>query len=358
MINILLIAYYFSPDKRVGALRASYWYDEIPRHIDAKVTVITAEQDAAGPSVFVVENKGHEKGNFLIMDPGVTWRKKIMRFISSEGVHIKADLVIMTGGPFMHFSISGWLKEKMGARVILDYRDPFATNPVFGNSWIKRKVKLYYEKKFNRQCDAITTVNRQCAALISCFDMKVNAIIENGYDERVKVEHLREVRASESYIYAGKLYLDPDPLLEALSEKGKQFIYLGSHSGQLNKDLHGLTDLGFMRYEEAIGYMSRADVGVIHITNANLSTTKVFDYMRCGLRILVITADHFDDCAVLDILDDYPNVYIAQNNRASIEQALSAMEQASYRLPDKKIVEKYSRSNQLKIMIELIDKLV
>ena len=51
-------------------------------------------------------------------------------------------------------------------KVILNFRDPFSSNPRFNDGFIKKTVKRYFERSFIAAADYVITVNEYCANLM------------------------------------------------------------------------------------------------------------------------------------------------------------------------------------------------
>ncbi len=329
--------------------------------LDCDVTVITAEEKATGKNVHFVDDDGRTVLNRFIKDPGVIWEKNIKQFLSGSGSHVMADVVIITGGPFMHFGLGNWMRKRFGAKVILDYRDPFATNPIFHNSRIKRWVKLFFEKRFNKNCDAIITVNRYCADLIHGFYNKPNAIIDNGFDERIALHSaVRRTPNGNRLIYTGKFYFDPEPLQKATKNLASELVYAGADSEFLNKKYSNTISLGLLDHGSIFEQLQQSNIGVVQIAGgfSHLSTTKIFDYMRCGLRILVISEDHINKGALVEILSGYDNVCWALNEESAITSAINKLINSDYKQPDSNYIEKFSRRSQLNKLVQLINDVI
>ena len=137
--HILFIAYTFPPDKKVGALRIAYWNDELSSKYPCETEVITAEQNAQGSGIHYVPMEGSSSLSALIKDEGLIWKKNVQSYL--EQSNLQPDFVVITGGPFMQFRLTKWLKKRFNCKVILDYRDPFADNPGYANSGIKKAIK-------------------------------------------------------------------------------------------------------------------------------------------------------------------------------------------------------------------------
>ncbi|MDP4954218.1 MAG: hypothetical protein NWQ53_11295 [Flavobacteriales bacterium] len=357
--NIWIIAFSFPPNKRVGAMRAAYWAKAFPEALKAKVKVFTAEENAVGEGLHFVRKSGRSICTKLIADDGLIWKKNIQLYLENQSL-ASPDVVIITGGPFMHFGLSSWLKKKYSCKVILDYRDPFAINPLFKNSWIKVKVKQYFEKRFNAAADGLITVNEYCGKIIQLFQEKPSVIAQNGYDETV-VQKAIEVNFQQAltFVYAGKFYTDPRPIQEAIIQEKVKLNYIGPDDIQLDLQSEFIESHGFVDYPKALDVIGKSDVGIIQTTgHEHLSTTKIFDYMRCERAILIVSEDKLYEGSIHDELQGYPNVFWTKNNTADIARAIQEIKAAKYQSPLPNFAIKYSRKHQLKPVIQLIEQLL
>ena len=353
--NIWIIAFAFPPNKRVGALRAGYWFRSFPEALNANVQVITGQEDASGENVHVVPKKGSSIWTKVIADDGIIWKKNIQTYLEGKDL-TSPDLVILTGGPFMHFGLTSWLKKKYSCKVILDYRDPFAINPVFNNARFKVWIKQFVEKRFNADADGLITVNKYCGKLISLFDKKPSAIVQNGYDETVDCQP-EEVKFDDglSFSYAGKFYFNPEPIQKAIVHCKVNLTYIGPDEKQLQLQSEFIHSEGFVDYKKALEIIGKNDVGIIQTLGfEHLSTTKIFDYARCDKAILIVSADRLQNGSIQDELELYPNVFWAKNETSSIVNAIEEIKKSNYIKPPAGFANKYSRKNQLKNVVELI----
>ena len=340
-------------------MRASYWYENLESVLDCKLSVITNEKNAENDNIYYVNNNKTSFLSKLIHDKGVAWKKSIFYFLQGNN-KIYPDLVIITGGPFMHFGLSDFFRRKYNSKIILDYRDPFSNNPIFQNSRIKKMIKSFFERKFNSKADAIITVNKYCAKLIPHFYSKKNAIIQNGYDESVELSCINNIdKLPLKIIYAGKLYFSLDNIAHAIRNEECVLTYMGADYKNVNST-NSIKNKGLLSYEDTLEQMQEHHVGLIQSTAyKHQSTTKVFDYIRSKLIILVVLNKKSDsESSLKDELKSFPNVFWCNNNANSISEQIQKIKQHKYIEIDNKLVEKYSRRNQMIILKELIEKLI
>ena len=352
--NVLIIAYAFPPNKQVGALRAGYWYENLPKKIKGNVTILTSQEDAIGERIHIVKNEGTSFLSKIIRDAGTTWKNCILNYLNSKKIE-NPDIVIITGSPFMHFGLSKWLKKKYNCKVILDYRDPFANNPGFKNSFLKSKIKGFFEREFNKNADALVTVNKFCGELVENFYQKPNAIVQNGYDETI-LPALSEIDLIKpSFSYTGKYYFDSSPIITAFEECGLEYNYAGPNGNQHKSEFSNIHDDGFVSYKEAVNIIAKNDVAIIQTYGEDFqSTTKIFDYIRCKRVILIVSDNYIERGSIHEELKGYPNVFWSKNDKSAILNAILLIQASNYTHPPLDYHLKYSRGYQMKKLIELI----
>lgn len=340
-------------------MRAGYWHKSFPAALNADVTVLTAQAKASGNGVHIVPKEGSSPFTNLIADDGIVWRKNIEAYLEKSNLQAP-DMVIITGGPFMHFGLTKFLKKKYSCKVILDYRDPFAVNPGFQNGRLKVMIKKWVENRFNKTADGLITVNEYCGKIITQFDKKPSVIAQNGYDESIESNPTSvNLGADVSFSYAGKFYFDPAPIQAAIEQSNVKLDYLGPDDSQLNLPSEQVNSHGFVDYKTAIDVIGNADVGIIQTFGHEFqSTTKIFDYVRCERAILVVSNDKIKEGSIHDELVNYPNVFWAKNNAESISSAIEEIKKSSYTKPPVGFADKYSRKYQLKNVVQLIQKLL
>ena len=352
--NVLIISFFFAPDRRVGALRTSYWYRELPKNDKYSVQVITANTEAEG--VFIVPQKTDPGKLNPIKDAGVTWKREVKKFIEKETLEV--DVVIISGSPFMHFGLTKWLKTILNCKVILDYRDPFAVNPGFKSSILKVFIKQFYERRFNKHADALITVNSYCAQIITNFYKKPHTIVQNGFDETIKPT-LKSIELQHPvFSYTGKFYFDPKYLTDALEKTKFTLHYAGADGDQIIESTN-IIQHGLVAYPDAVNLIASSDVGVIQTYGEDFqSTTKLFDYIRCKRAILIVSNNHLERGSLYEELKGYPNVYWTRNDSESIVAAIKKIQSSVYIEPNDEFCNSFSRREQMTKLVALMESIV
>ena len=331
MIKVLLISYYFDPFPGVGAKRLTYWHEHFSEfQIESEVITATKQVSEKPKVTFVPDSGNSGLIGKVIKDPGLSWAKDLKSYFENKP-ELKFDYVIFSGGPFMHFSMVKYLKNRLNCQVALDYRDPFALNPRMKGSAIKNKVKLFYEKKFNKSADLVFTVNDVCKNVLA-FPDKID-IISNGFDDSAMKSLPAITNLDSKFVnlfIGGKLYSDCPivNLVEVVqSKKQLKLKQIGFKYAELDdlKD-ERISSIGFMSYLELMRELQSAEIAVLMTGGkAFESPTKMYDYLGFNKKILVITEGGKKKGVIGDVLSSYPNVEWANNNSPEIQNAINKL---------------------------------
>lgn len=358
MKRMLIIAYFFEPFKGVGTKRVSYWAQNIKEISSGRIIcdVLTAidPKDTKFNGInnlYYVPNT-HKK-TFLglaIKDEGLSWAIDIEKFCESNKISAY-DYVLISGGPFMHFSISSYFKRKYNSRVILDFRDPFARNPRFKNNILKNIIKIYFENKYINNCDKYITVNKYCKELVGNEENKKKAyVIDNGYDENI-INRIRGNNKNNNgklnLIYTGTIYPDFNisyflKVINDVEIKGEvNFNYSGSNNCIENSE--NIINYGQLEYFESLELMNNNEVGIIFTGGKEFeSTTKIFEYIGCDKLILIITDGDVRTGNLNEITKDLEGVFWCRNRIEDIKNSIKYLINNKCAL-NRKNRDKYSR---------------
>ena len=368
-MRVLFIAYYLDTSISVGAQRISYWASNLSK-LGSNVTVeiITANTNLSElpgvEKIHIVRNT--KKPGRLIADEGHTWKPTLLKYI--RNMRFDFDWVIMSGGPFMYFGISDELKSEFKTKVLLDFRDPFARNPRFDNTYMKVAAKAFYEKKFIKSADKIVTVNEICVELLKYPGVPDDkySIIQNGYNESlldsVSIPPSERGRAVEM-VYSGTFFDDRNPsnFLNVIGQAdhadsfnfkhvGRSSDFIESRSAQSN-----IQAIGLLSYAEMLKTVSKSDVGLIFTSGESFeSTTKIFDYIGLSKAILIVTEGAVKTGNLHTITKGYPKVFWCENNKASIENVLKKIASTDLKV-EFATREEYSRKAGLNKLAALIN---
>lgn len=333
MKKVILISWYFEPDSRVGGKRIAYWFDYLKHSEGVECHAITGFEGADGDNLHVVmpDDKNRFLYKFFKFDPSARWIAPLKRFIRYKAdLFEDADAVIMTGGPFVYFILSRYIKSVSNATIIMDYRDPYSMNPLTKSNLIKNLIKKALEKRFIQNADAIISVNRFCFKYI-CAPSKVKTfVIDNGYDEKIfsSVSAKSHVENAICYklCYVGKFGSGRDAAALVGKVLGSSDITLEYAGTERLPESENIGHNGVLPYAEALDLINSCDAGIIFVEGLDFeSTTKVFDYIAKRKPILVIMNKSLVEGSLIDISKRYPFIVFSRNNSADLTVAISAL---------------------------------
>lgn len=368
-MKVLFIAYYFDPFPGVGAKRVSYWAKNISElsggSIQASVVTATPQNDETslgkGEIIYVKDDDISILKIFFKYDKGITWKNSLKKYFSNSETKFDYDIVVVTGGPFMHFGIGGFLKKRFGCKIILDFRDPFAINPLFKNqNFFKVSLKKFFENKFISKADKIITVNKYCVELLAKNKGTKIEVIENGFDEKIlsKIPSDASFNKDNQLIigYAGKLSHGRNiaPLLSYIEKNDNlRFYYIGDDS-EIVENFKNTKTFGTRSYEEALDILAKCDTGLV-LTGGNPfeSTTKIFDYIGLNKGILVVSERPLKKGSILDVLQQYPNYFLCQNQESDFSKITKDKFRSNFSVK----TSSFSRATSLSKLIHVLNEL-
>lgn len=346
-INVCLVSYFTSPYKGVGSLRPNYWLRTLGSISEGKICieVVTATPNCNLPSATVISPYFRSR-----FDQGLGWIIPLFIYLLKN--RKKYNCFLFTGGPYLHFILTPFIKLMLYKNVILDYRDPFGNNPVFRDNPIKSSVKRTLEFIFNFYADTIVTVNSCCADLISAKPNCAIKVIDNGYDD-LTPPSLLENFFDKHLLLAGGFSQGRDvgSLIKAL--ESYKLVHIGN--SKLSIDVSNYVYLGYKEYPETLGYISNAEICLIFTSGHPYeSTTKIFDYLRFNKKILVISDIITGYGGLWDITKNNPNIVWVINNPIDIKFAIDRlMKQGVLPINNEKFSRRHGADKLKEIILEM-----
>ncbi len=379
-LRVLLVAYYAGPCKSVGVARPNYWFDEFDRlsgerteihlatamrpvapsariHFVPDLNGIALTERADLPSPWVSEFVGIEAERAHYVNTlGYFWRVALERYFARTALSF--DVVVISGNPFACFDFAAFAHAQWGARVVLDYRDPFALNPRFKYEPAALNKAIFIEAGYNFQADLILAVNEECVELVVGHGEHRTEIVANGYDERIAaaVVPAELDRRRINFVHAGSLYYygRVEELLGAL-EPARHCLHHVGHPPALSAAMveSGVLELhGLQPYPIALSIVAGADCGIVFLTDSGFeSTTKIFDYLCFDLDVLVISPDDTPRGALAEIANAGGKLHWVCNTREALAEFLTNY-QPSQRRPG--FGERYSRAESTRRFLRLL----
>lgn len=383
-VRVLILAYFSGTARTVGVQRINYWQSIIPCLApDISVTVATSMQniDTEYDTRFIADRgaAGLISADGSVPDWGRNfvdserrnaksfstlshyWRYSLEKYFESSGDHF--DVVVISGNPFPVFDFSAFAKRRWNARVILDYRDPFANNPRMAYTPDARYWARYIEKGYNLQADLITVVNSACADMVEGAEDVDVLVVPNGFDDTGL--SLSEARWHEDdgrihFVHAGSFYAKcpPEYLIGSLDSSIHRFHHFGNPTSLEAMCQNGAIKLyGSRPYAEVMQKISQADCGIVFMSGDDFETpTKLYDYLAHGLDVLIISAGSPNSGPVAEILDGVDGVWWCRNTYEDLSIFLNDY-RPSLQRRSTNLTERFSRRHGTKILIDAIRRL-
>ncbi len=224
------------------------------------------------------------------------------------------DVVLASGTPFAAFEAARQLGKRLGAKVVLDYRDLWSMAPHARRRTPARVVRA--EKTMLEQAAGVFVVS---AGMARCMENEFGhgnkiSVITNGFDPDDFSGITPTPFAQPTIVYAGTFYPPLrviHPVLDAICRVNRsgltdgkviRFLYLGANPGHV---LAAAREMDAQRWVEVGGQVSRREVlaalkgslAAAVITSVQdtaspqvdtILTGKLFEAMGAGAKILLV----------------------------------------------------------------------
>lgn len=254
------------------------------------------------------------------------------------------DVSIYSCNPYYTAPAAAKIKETLGARYILDFRDLWIRDEALTRSMLK-KIKKYLtripyrrlEKRAVEMADIITTVTPRDSACLKEQYKKYSSkikVIYNGYDEMRMVQEVDENISFEfPYIAVfGKFgYYDFKYLKEMLlavkylNARGKciKIVHIGDLDKKTQKALKKTKfpenlyiNTGFLDYAQGIEILKRARICSLIVHYKRGLGTKIFDYIYVNKPVVYFAQK---DSSISDVLNECNYAYRCDNCEDAIQ---------------------------------------
>jgi len=339
-MRLLLISYFFPPDKSVGGLRAASITKYFP-NTGIDVVLLTSQTDlekAKGiQEQFNVKELFTTKRSklrywgyktkilsllellnldklFVFPDIYFPWIRRAVKEGRKAIKQTDPDCILVTAPPFSTFIVANKLSLEFNIPILLDYRDPWSGNPTIKYPFeIVHRRHLKMERKIIQRADLVVTVSEEYAEVISSnidFPLEKIGIIYNGYtsvfEDKKNVQKTKKLKI----FYSGSIHSiykkTFDSFLYALnaliSEKNLTpedicFAYAGDTSRKtINRKLEKFNmvpffeDLGYLQGDEYYEQLQEANLHLVFNPEIHkyALVTKIYDYMQVESHFLII----------------------------------------------------------------------
>ena len=339
-VRVAIVSYYGPPVRSVAVNRVVFWNnnlaaiaEEMGRDFDVDLVAASLDDVTHGETIQLPDRGGWDQ-------EGSSAHRTAARIRSVQldtiGVHWGDELVVLadhydcvvlSGNPFYFFSSAAELRRR-GAKVVLDFRDPFAHNPRLRRDSDQAALLAELEHQYVESADHIVSVNQTCLDLIAPGAPVPRTVVPNGFDDEAFAGD-RELRSPERrpvVAVAGRIYPshDPSKLLSVLAQRGLRFVHVGPSDDRVEQgDL--VSGTGWLALPALATLLQTVDLGVV-FTNGDPfeSTTKVFDYVGANLEILVVTDGEPGSGELGGVLAGLDGVWWVRNDAAEIDEFFSS----------------------------------
>ncbi len=294
---------------------------------------------------------------FQFPDKHITWLPLAVwrgyRIIKKE----KIDVIFSSSPPHSLHLTTAILKKLTGARLIIDFRDPWSRSPWHDEereanrfeNWKHQKI-IAFESWVVKQADQVILITQEMhddfVRHYSDVPAEKFQLFNNGFDPENLPENmngalrLEKNRTRIRFIHAGSLYKhrDPTPILHALknlldaekiSRDALEVLFVGGitdhqqHTKALSLEM-GLGEvvkfISKVSYQKSLEYMANSDVLILlqPVTKLQLPG-KFYDYICWDKPILAIAEE---DSATKNIVNDRFGIFANFNDVTDIERGI------------------------------------
>lgn len=349
VVRVLLVSYFGKDCRTVSVKRLGYWFDELPgiSELPMRVDTVTAFEETPEADSGTVHVVPDLFGACLLTDAGelpawgaaaianerldaahhntmgAYWIHAVQEYFARRGDTY--DVVIISGNPFSIFPFAAFAKRRWHAKVVLDYRDPFANNPRGRSAAKTTAYNRFIERGFNFMADAVTVVNAECVSRVEAVPGLPIYQIPNGFDDRL-------VPADDAtppddglvhFVHGGNFTSPGELFVRALDPARHRLHQLGDVTVPPVEDgvvvRHGRLDsAGVLR---AVG---RAHCGLSILSISGFETpTKVYDYLAMGIDVLLVHHGDAARCALYPVVQGLGGIHWVHHDEASIRRFLA-----------------------------------
>lgn len=318
------------------------------------------------------------RSNLFIPDPRVWWRKPSTKFLKQYLLDNNIQTIITTGPPHSMHLIGLSLKRELKDNLqwFADFRDPW-TNIDFFHELALTKSSLRKHKKLEKQvlinADKVITIGHSLKKELEDIGASNVEVITNGYDTEEVNEQKRSKIFTLSHIgLLSKARNFPafwDAIAKFKDEVTEEFCVqvVGSFDQQVKIDVErrgidkNVVFTGIVNHKEAINYQYQSSVLLLFVNDSpnakGILTGKFFEYMASKTPILALGPKDGEVAKVLKetksgLLADF---YHTDEIFNCLTLLYNNFQQGKLTIEGEGI-QKYSRENLTKRLVEIIEK--
>lgn len=333
------------------------WWKKIAIKIKRKILNPTFGQ-LADPNLFSV-----------ISTIFVIWFKGL---VSPKNTKIDfTDATIISTAPPWSMHLLGCLLSSLFKRpLLIDYRDQFSNNHMFGGffTWIEYKIDYYLCKRARK----VITISPSMRSYYYNFHDDIELLM-NGYDPSIFWPNPRSYELSKpiNIRYFGTIQHEtrlPRILLEALKDTSANIkldfygdVPLIDEYLTKNSQLRNIVTINKgVSFTEVRNLMADSDFNLLcetmsgsSLSHTGVMTTKLFEYLAVERPVLALISPNSD---MVSALSESGLMYGPFQSKSKVLDWLNSLEKNSFEFaPNKKHIQKFSRETSLSLLINILD---
>jgi glycosyltransferase involved in cell wall biosynthesis len=328
---------------------------------------------------------------FAFPDRQASWKSPAFdRIISTMGRKNIPDVVLATGAPWTNFVLGRELARRLGRPLVLDYRDPWTSNPYysFGTKFLtgktrrlERAICLFAsrvitntEELRDRLCEEYPQINGRCISIPNGFDLDVLGMARNSHGPTAQASVEADGKQQYELCHFGTVYgkRNPRALFQSIWELYEErllrpgelrlrFVGAWETTDQACNSLaESLEKQGFLRREPPVSHevcvrqMKEASVLLVVQPESPLQVPgKIYEYIALGRPLLLVGGEG----ATASLVDRYRLGLSCRNEVQSFKALVRRILTQNVRLdpPDAQSVSRFEYRRLTKDLADLLE---
>jgi glycosyltransferase involved in cell wall biosynthesis len=265
------------------------------------------------------------RGNIIIPDPKIFWKKPAVKFLKKYIVENSIDIIVTTGPPHSIHLIGFDVKKNLPAlRWVADFRDPWSGWGLLDSLMVSQRVRKIHQQlefKVLSSADMVTTITPFYVRHFEELGKRKVELLTNGFDEDdfMNLSLTRPAKFTIRHIGIINEKCDPRPFVSALRDvinshpdfaAAVQLEFIGDVNSDFRKFVVDIPELKAVTkftppvpHKSIIEIYGSSSVLLLVLTGykdaEGYMPGKLFEYLATGLPVLAIGPTHGDAAALL-----------------------------------------------------------
>ena len=419
MKKILILAYDFPPYNSIGGQRPYAWYKYfkefgyepivVTRHWDESINhPIDYIKPSKNQTAFIEQHPEgviyraafrpnlrdklilkYEMNKHVLIRKGLSMFYMLVEFLiagfdNRKTIHLlaqqamkehKVDLIIATGEPFILFNYAAALSKQFTVPWVADYRDGWSTN--HNRSGIEKKYYSIIEKRILATAWVVTAASQEFSDELHIFLKRKVSVSLNGYFHEKFDLSGSSVKQDKFIIsFAGTLY--PYQPIEMFakgfalffSKYNKdivlKFIGVNFYPDQVSRIKQAFAGYGQLLectdrlpHDETVQLLNQSSLLLLPANSSHPQIyAKVFDYLALRKNIVLFKSDGGSLHKIISETHSGLICNTAEEIALALEKMYEEWKENGYVVCNSTGIEKYSRKNQTRLLVEKLNALI